>query len=483
MTGLVGKLVAMLPLVMAMLLLSTWAHAETTPLPGAVSFPDGTTLRLPFPAGNAVRILSGYGPVMGSGLHDGTDATSKANDYYALDLVYDDEPNFGKGLPIVASLPGEVVKAGWATAGWANYGLRVIVRHDLGDGHVYYSIYCHLNAIDGAIVEGESVVAGQVLGELGQSCQEMLSCGSFSTPHLHWSLHRDSSVGGSGTGGSYGGNAVVPEPLDGVEDLAQGMVIDSTNTATAECGDGFCNGDEDHDSCPDDCPICQPVPPAGRAIDESELLCFGRHGSAAYWHEEDAGYNDSLIWTTASEGPLDNYGIWQLSFEQAGPYLLEVYTDASIAQSEKAAYQVTHGGATDTFIIDQTIDGWQVVGTLDFEAGDQQHVRLDDVTGEAVADARPLVFDAIRLSSMTTSTTATSAGSGGSTAAGTTGNGGAATTADPGVASADAGDGCSCGVVNTAPGQRAWLLLAAATMLARRRRRTRRRRYSPLCTR
>lgn len=211
--------------------------ALTSPIAGAVALPDGVDMKLPFPAMARVRVLSGYSPTGGSSLHADTSECCKANDYYALDLNYADEASAGLGMPILAPLDGEVVRAGWASAGWANYGLRVILRHDLGDGHVYHTLYAHLNAIDDAVVEGATVERGQVIGELGRSCQGELSCGSFSTPHLHWAMHRDSMVGGTGTGGSYGGNAVVPEPFDGHEDLSAGDVLVSTNGAMEPPGE------------------------------------------------------------------------------------------------------------------------------------------------------------------------------------------------------------------------------------------------------
>lgn len=442
------------------------ARAQTQPITGAVAFPSSVPLLLPFPAGNDVRIIAGYGPAMGSGLHADTNATNKANDHYALDLVYENEPNSGLGLPIVAALAGEVVKAGWATEGWANYGMRVILRHDLGDGHVYHSIYCHLNAIDGSIVEGAMVGQGQPLGELGRSCQGALSCASFSTPHLHWAIHRDSTVGGSGTGGSYGGNAVVPEPLDGALDLVQNDVISSNNTSEAVCGDGFCSGDEDPTSCPDDCPVCASIPPTGRIIDDAEELCFGGFGTPSYWHSEAAGWDGSLRWTTATDGTVDNYGVWSLSFEVAGDYAVEVYTDAAFAQSKLAAYQVNHLGATDTVVVDQSaVDGWQSLGTFAFDTAGGQTIRLDDVTGEALAEDKRLVFDAIRL---TGSFTGGTGGQGGgaspsSTASASAASGGVGTGGGDGATGAAAPSGCGCAM----PGRRTsswplWLPLALA---------------------
>ncbi|MCA9620676.1 MAG: peptidoglycan DD-metalloendopeptidase family protein [Myxococcales bacterium] len=462
---------------------SSEAQALTTPLPGATLFPSSHVLVLPFPAGNDVQLLSAYGPSMGSSLHDGVTNTSSANDYYALDLVYANEPNYGKGLPIAAPLAGTVVKAGWATAGWANYGQRVILRHDLGDGHIYHSLYAHLNAIDPAVMEGGTVAAGQVLGELGQSCQGALSCGSFSTPHLHWSIHRDSTIGGSGTGGSYGGNAVVPEPMDGTEDLLQGMIIGSTNTGMPVCGDGYCTAPETPESCPQDCPVCEAIPPAGRVVEESEALCFTRHGTPTYWHDESAGHGGSSIWTTASEGPLDNYGTWSLRFEQAGSYELEIFTDAALAQSQQAAYQVTHAGGTSVVTIDQTAaDGWQSLGSFDFEAGDMaagspQRIVLEDVTGEPLSEMRQLVFDAVRVTGLNTGTGGAGSGGTSGSGGGTTGSGASSSGSGGDGSGGDAagGDdgGCGCRIVGAPQGVGwAWhLALVPLLPLARRRRR------------
>ena len=415
------------------LLVTSHAAALTPPIAGAVAFPANVKLYLPFPAGSVIRVLSGYSPSGGSSLHADTNACCKANDYYALDLVYDTEPNSGKGLPILAPLPGKVVRAGWATSGWANYGLRVILEHDLGDGHVYHSLYAHMNAIDPAVVEGATVAPGQALGELGQSCQGQLSCGSFSTPHLHWAIHRDSLVGGSGTGGSYGGNAVVPEPLDGVEDLVQGTLIVSTNTGTVACGDGYCNGDETHATCAADCPICEPVPPAGRIVDETDL-CFAKGGNPQYWHTESAGWDGSRLWTYATDAAVaDNFGVWTLTFDEAGDYALDVYVEPGSAKSTQASYALTHAGATESVVVDQSAaSGWAPLGTFAFAAGPDQSVRLEDDTGEPVAAMHELVFDALRLTRIggTGGAGGAGAGAGGGQAQG--GGGGAtATTGGP----------------------------------------------------
>ena len=430
-----------LMLVIGALALLSWAPiaaALTSPLSGAVAYPStGPKLVMPFPAGYKIKILSGYSPSGGSGLHADTNATGKANDYYALDLVIDGQPSFGKGLPVVAPLPGKVVKAGWATSGWANYGQRVILEHDLGDGHKYHSLYAHLDSV--TVTEGATVSTGQKLGTLGQSCQGALSCGSFSTPHLHWALHRDSLIGGSGTGGSYGGNAVVPEPMDGAENLKQGLIVPSTNSENPVCGDSVCNGTETPATCPGDCKVCDPVPAQGRTVSESESLCFKTAGSPQYWHQAAAGHDGSLMWTYATSDPSpDNYASWELSFAEAGDYSVEIYTAKAYAQSQQAKYTVKHGTASSQKALDQSAkDGWQTLGTFAFAKGAAQSVRLDDNTGEAAGLKRQLVFDAIRLTRI--NGTGGTGGTGGSSSGGAAGTAGAAGAAAEGGSTSTGG--------------------------------------------
>jgi murein DD-endopeptidase MepM/ murein hydrolase activator NlpD len=400
------------------------ALALTSPIPGAVALPPGVSLSLPFEKDVKVKVLSGYGPSAGSSLHKDTDLTSKANDHYALDLVLPDYPASGKGQPVLSVAPGTVVKAGWATEGWANYGLRVIVKHDFGDGHVYHSIYCHLDQV--SVSEGASLQAGQALGTLGGSCQGALSCGSFSTPHLHWALHQDSKIGGSGTGGSYGGRAVVPEPFGGYEDLSKNMVMVSGSPSVPK-------------------PPCQILPLAGGILDDKGA-CFVKSGNPSYWYEASQGHDGHLWWTNATADALDNWARWEIHPQQATSYLVEVSTVPSFAQSLQAKYRVRHASQESTIVLDQTQgSGWQPLGSFAFAAGGDQWVRLDDNTGEALSLKRKLVFDAVRLSPVGSGGSGGAGGSGGTGGdAGTSGNGGAGASgssggSDPGTAGSGAG--------------------------------------------
>jgi len=271
-------------------------------------------------------------------------------------------------------------------------------------------------------------------------------------------LHRDSTIGGSGTGGSYGGNAVVPEPFDGHEDLSRGDVLVSGNTGTVECGDGFCNGDETSGSCPGDCPACAAIPPEGRVVDEGELVCASLGGNPDYWRTEEAGWNDLLHWTHATDaGEPDNHAIWRLDFEEPGTYRFEVHTVAPWAQSRQAPYTVRHAGSEETFVVDQTAtDGWSPVAALYFDAGGDQWVRLDDNTGEPFEERTQIVFDAIRV--VRTGAPGEDAGvapdaGGADGGTGPIGDGGASGDGGTRRPPADTTGGCSCGAAGrTAPG-------------------------------
>lgn len=165
------------------------------------------------------------------------------------------------------------------------------------------------------------------------------------------------------------------------------------------CGDGFCTGDEDHASCPEDCPICENVPPLGRIVDETDL-CFQEFGSPEYWRYVEAGWGNTLMWTHTVETAdrMDNHGVWSLTFDEAGRYRVEAYTDAAYADSQLARYQVRHEGTVDAVVVDQTaVDGWNLVGDFQFAAGGDQWVRLEDFTGEPNATDTQIVFDAIQV--------------------------------------------------------------------------------------
>ncbi|MGN6106127.1 MAG: golvesin C-terminal-like domain-containing protein, partial [Kofleriaceae bacterium] len=86
-------------------------------------------------------------------------------------------------------------------------------------------------------------------------------------------------------------------------------------------------------------------------------------------------------------------------FAEAGRYRIEAFTPAPHNQSRRAVYRVTHGSMTTEVPVDQqAVDGWNLIGELEFAAGGAgQSVRLDDNTGEPVDTQTKLVFDALRV--------------------------------------------------------------------------------------
>ncbi len=205
----------------------------------------------------------------------------------------------------------------------------------------------------------------------------------------HWEFWQTSAHGSvDGISGAVDTN-VFNGDMAALLDFAEGSI---------ECGDGICNGDETHETCPEDCPECEAVPAQGRTVDELDL-CFTKGGNPQWWRTEADGFDGSLLWThTTDSAEVDNHGIWDLDFDEAGRYLVEAYTAAPWAESQQASYEVRHDGHTHYGVVDQSaVDGWNPVGEYDFAAGGDQYVRLDDNTGEPYDGLVQIVFDALRV--------------------------------------------------------------------------------------
>lgn len=143
---------------------------------------------------------------------------------------------------------------------------------------------------------------------------------------------------------------------------------------------------------------CMTIPPEGAELDDTSP-CFSAGGPASTLRivEGAGGVGDRVVWTKTTSAPRPgNFAQWTLSFAEAGTYRLEVSTPAAFAQSTQARYEVRAAGANHSLVLDQSAaDGWQTLGELSFAEGGDQHVELDDNTGET--DGAQLVFDAIRI--------------------------------------------------------------------------------------
>lgn len=146
-------------------------------------------------------------------------------------------------------------------------------------------------------------------------------------------------------------------------------------------------------------PVCEPLPPSGGIIEEASA-CYEDAGGASGWRiVADAGH-DGLRWTYAWDGDTpDNSAQWRIELSEPGTYRVEIYGDDSgYFATTRARYTVRHAGEDTEVIVDQTqLDGFTTLGELTFVADGEEHVRLDDNTGEPLADQVQIGFDAIRL--------------------------------------------------------------------------------------
>ncbi|MEZ4219385.1 MAG: peptidoglycan DD-metalloendopeptidase family protein [Polyangiaceae bacterium] len=360
-----------------------WAQCGTncTDASGVVSLPPGFDLSFPFKAGENVKLLSGYGPTAGSSLHCRSKDTGCANDFFALDLVLPDHPNSGKGQPVLAAAGGTVIAAGWGSSGWAAYGQRVYIQHDPGDGHKYTTLYAHLDSLN--VSQGQKVNKGDVIGTLGQSCNGAKSCSNFSTPHVHFSVHRDSNFGGTGSGGSYAGRATRPEPLDGATGLQQGQTHTSKNGQ----------------STPPPPQTCDLVIPPSETLVEDDTPCLSPSGTLS---ETSLGLGGHAYHAT-QDTPDPDYAkgaFWMLDFAQAGNYDVWAWVPGGLGNlTPEASYKIQFAGTSQKVTIDQAnaAGGWAHLGSFAFAAGGNQWVRLGDNYLSASSQGKTFAIDALKI--------------------------------------------------------------------------------------
>jgi Glycosyl hydrolases family 25 len=254
------------------------------------------------------------------------------------------------------------------------------------------------------------------------------------------------------------------------------------------CGDGMCVGGEDAYSCAEDCPPCGVIGPEGGTIDDGDA-CFESYGPVDYWRQEAAGQGGSLMWTNATDFDApENYAIWRMFFAESGLYAVEVHIEQPYGETMQASYQVAHAGGETLVPVNQSSEsGWVLLGELEFTAGANHFVRLDDDTGESLDLERSIVFDALRVTRLDGGPDPDSAGTGLDSGGGTTlpgtssagdggpldgsgsgSSGGAGTFSVPN-ADGDSADGCACSSASRS-GAAWWSLLPGLWGLARRRR-------------
>lgn len=319
------------------------------------------------------------------------------------------------GTTVYAVADGEIVEIVDALGSYLDV---VVIRHDDPQLGAVYSMYGHIARDDG-LAEGDAVAFRQPIGSIA----DVLAY--FSPCHLHFELLNQTaydqgpfcngcanagyhvSPGYDQQAGVSEGVAPSGDPYIEVDDAIAGnwwfrvdeFLAARVDAQCGECGDGVCGGGEDFDHCAQDCEPCAWIGLQGATLEE-DGPCFTYGGDPQYWNvQADAGHGGALRWThTTDSAMVDNWGDWSFAFEQAGPYLVEVWIDDTYGQSTMAAYALQHEGVGETIALDQAAaSGWAELGTFDFAAGGAQGLHLVDNTGEPFAQMIPIAFDAVRV--------------------------------------------------------------------------------------
>ncbi|WP_156251955.1 M23 family metallopeptidase [Pseudactinotalea terrae] len=140
------------------------AQLEANGQVAASATTEPVEIMMPLTTGS-YKLTSQYGYRWG-GMHEGLDMAAPL------------------GTPIHAAAAGEVTYVGYGLGGRS--GMIIVLKHEV-DGEIFWTWYIHMYP-DGIFVEqGQSVAAGEVIGEVG-------SYGNSTGPHLHFEVHVDSEM-------------------------------------------------------------------------------------------------------------------------------------------------------------------------------------------------------------------------------------------------------------------------------------------------
>lgn len=145
-------------------------------------------------------------------------------------------------------------------------------------------------------------------------------------------------------------------------------------------------------------PSCEPIASSGSTLD-NDSLCLDLKGPDRYWRsEEGAGHGGDLLWTNAFRSSTpSNWASWELVFEEAGSYELEVFLDDEFSLFDGTQYSIAHAGNTSDVTVDQgQASGWTTVGTYQFSAGANQAISIFDNASSSPDSERKISIDAIR---------------------------------------------------------------------------------------
>ena len=223
----------------------------------------------------------------------------------------------------------------------------------------------------------------------------------------------------------------------------------------------------------------------GGTIDNGDA-CYRLFGNSMYWREEPMGEGGSLVWTNATDyAEPSNYARWELYFEEAGLYDVEVNVVQPFGESTQAGYVIRHAEGEDTVLVDQSsYDGWVSLGAFSFGVDEAYAIELADNTGESIDGEISIVYDAVRITPVgvggeSSGGSADESSGGGEASSGgpdeTSGTGG--TTGETNGSSEDgggpalppeSGESEGCGCRSSGSGSAGWLLFGLLGLLRRR---------------
>ncbi len=134
-------------------------------------------------------------------------------------------------------------------------------------------------------------------------------------------------------------------------------------------------------------------------IDERESS-FSR--SAANWYSAACGAGDHAFYTFATNNPAEstNRGVWRPNLPYRGAYrvLAHISRNCGLSPLTENARYVIHSAAGSIVVpVNQArVEGWVDLGVYTFESGNGGAVELNDLTGEALAARRVILFDAVK---------------------------------------------------------------------------------------
>jgi hypothetical protein len=125
--------------------------------------------------------------------------------------------------------------------------------------------------------------------------------------------------------------------------------------------------------------------------------------SAANWYSTDVGCGFNrhayYTWSTTDPSQSTNWGEWRLNVPVDGRYEISVYAPYCItgrAETHGARYTIYHAGGSNVRTVshENNVGVWMTLGDFDFIAGQDNRVRLTDLT--ATDSGLGVWFDAIR---------------------------------------------------------------------------------------